>query len=42
MFLNRSVEVTVNEVLNAVKTMSSVQNGSVGINSISAAGVIDI
>ncbi|XP_056003111.1 golgin subfamily A member 3-like isoform X2 [Ostrea edulis] len=37
-----SVEVTVNEVLNAVKTMSSVQNGSVGINSISAAGVIDI
>lgn len=37
-----SVEVTVNEVLHAVKTMSSTQNGSVGINSISAAGVMDI
>lgn len=37
-----SVEVTVNEVLHAVKTMSSTQNGSVGINSISGAGVMDI
>ncbi|XP_061163619.1 golgin subfamily A member 3-like [Saccostrea echinata] len=37
-----SVEVTVNEVLNAVKTMSSTHNGSVGINSISAAGVMDV
>lgn len=40
--INSSVEVTVNEVLHAVKTMSSTQNGSVGINSISAAGVMDI